>query len=381
MIRALLIDDERLALRQMEKLLANTEGFWVAAACDNPAQAVEAAKKHQPDAVFLDIHMPDMNGLEAAERIHQVSPGSDIVFVTAYDAYALEAFEHNALDYILKPIQRERFMKTVRKLKERLILKAAATRQAGPYRIRTFKSIGYDRGDGHQQSFRWRTAKAQELFAYLLHNRNQVVGKEALLEVLWPESDPKKGMTQLYTTVYQVRQCLKQAPLPEVQILNVSGKDAYILEIGPSALDVEEWEHGIRRLSPVSLENVSEYQRLFELYNGDYLGDCHYGWAENERERLRTIWLHHTAQLAYFYADRGKVVEAVTAYKKLVELQPYYEAGYWGLMKVYYQMGDRTALEACYRELYERVVVELGARLPADIVHWYQNSSPRIQSI
>ena len=91
----------------------------VLAACEDGASAVEALAEHQPDVAFLDIRMPGLSGLEVAESAAGTSPRTQVVFVTAYDQHAVEAFEHGAVDYLLKPLSPERLAATVQRLQSR----------------------------------------------------------------------------------------------------------------------------------------------------------------------------------------------------------------------------------------------------------------------
>jgi two-component system LytT family response regulator len=115
-IRALIVDDEALARKRIKTLLANDSGIEVIGECSDGEKAVEAIHALAPDLVFLDVQMPVMNGFDVIRSI-----GSDripaIIFVTAYDQYALEAFEVHAVDYLLKPFNRARFEKTVTHVK------------------------------------------------------------------------------------------------------------------------------------------------------------------------------------------------------------------------------------------------------------------------
>jgi DNA-binding LytR/AlgR family response regulator len=118
MTTALIADDEpllRAGLR--EALRAAWPALEIVAEAANGAEAVHLAREHQPDFVFLDIEMPLMNGLEAARELKD---GAHVVFVTAYDRYAVEAFERGAVDYVHKPASRERLDETVRRLQSRL---------------------------------------------------------------------------------------------------------------------------------------------------------------------------------------------------------------------------------------------------------------------
>ncbi|MDF2925279.1 MAG: hypothetical protein K0R57_4193 [Paenibacillaceae bacterium] len=372
MIRALLVDDERLALLHLEKMLQELAGIDIIATCTDLAEAMEVAFRQKPDVVFMDIHMPEMNGMRAAELMQEVCPGADIVFVTAYDVYALEAFELNALDYVLKPIQRPRLMKTLQRLEERLPRTEAEISRADETRICCFQSLGYEKNGNPPVSFKWRTTKAQELFAYMLHNRNRFVSKELLLDVLWPDFDPKKAATHLYTTVYQVRQCIKQANL-DVQIHNVSGGEGYSLEMKHVRLDVEEWESGVRESGDGGTYKWVEHQKLFELYAGDYFSDYDYIWAESERQRLRSIWQHYGLQLAESHSYSGRLPEALATYQRLIQIQPYCEEAYWGLMKLYDRLGERPAVEAQFRKLKEIMTEELGIPVPSYVEGWYED--------
>ena len=131
--RALLADDERLMREQLRARLAEVwPGLQIVAEAKNGAEAVELTAQHHPDLVFLDIRMPGISGVEAARRIAQLPAGDDgwdgceIVFITAYDQYAVEAFEQGVVDYVLKPAERERLQVTVDRIKKRLAARRAA---------------------------------------------------------------------------------------------------------------------------------------------------------------------------------------------------------------------------------------------------------------
>jgi DNA-binding LytR/AlgR family response regulator len=114
-IRALIADDEPRARQFLEKLLGEHHEVEVVGLAHGGAQALEMIHALKPDVAFLDIHMPDLSGLEVARLMKGVDMPV-VVFVTAYDRYAVEAFEIAALDYVLKPIRRERLGDTVRRV-------------------------------------------------------------------------------------------------------------------------------------------------------------------------------------------------------------------------------------------------------------------------
>jgi DNA-binding LytR/AlgR family response regulator len=129
-IRALIADDERLMREQLRARLAEVwPELEIVAEARNGTEAVALTQAHQPDLVFLDIRMPGMTGVEAARAIAQLPVdeddaggwgGCEIVFITAYDQYAVEAFEQGVVDYVLKPAERERLTVTVARIRKRL---------------------------------------------------------------------------------------------------------------------------------------------------------------------------------------------------------------------------------------------------------------------
>jgi two-component system LytT family response regulator len=112
-MKAIIIDDERLARQELKNLLAAYKEIEVIAECSDAAQAKEKINELKPDVIFCDIQMPGKTGLELAEEI---SGAVDIVFITAHDEHAIKAFELNAFDYLLKPIQPQRLSETIKKL-------------------------------------------------------------------------------------------------------------------------------------------------------------------------------------------------------------------------------------------------------------------------
>lgn len=113
--KAILIDDEPLALQRLEKLLMPfKEDIEIVAKATNGADAIDVIDELKPDVIFLDIQMPELNGFEVLEKIkHQTF----VIFSTAYDEYALKAFETNSIDYLLKPVDQKRLKKAIDKLK------------------------------------------------------------------------------------------------------------------------------------------------------------------------------------------------------------------------------------------------------------------------
>lgn len=127
-MKAIIVDDERLARKELMSLLANHPEIEIVDEAANPDEAVDKIEKHDPDVVFLDIQMPGKTGFEMLEGMERVP---QVIFTTAYDEFALKAFEYNALDYLLKPIQPERLSESLNKVSIKASKKPAKDQKLG----------------------------------------------------------------------------------------------------------------------------------------------------------------------------------------------------------------------------------------------------------
>lgn len=136
--KTVIVDDERLARREMRRLLADFDRIEVAGEAENLSQAIDLIEAEKPQLVFLDIQLSNENGFDLLEK---TARNFKLIFVTAFDAYAIRAFEVNALDYLLKPVNPERLAKAIARLSEE---KNAEKREARPLEFddRIFLELG-----------------------------------------------------------------------------------------------------------------------------------------------------------------------------------------------------------------------------------------------
>lgn len=360
-MRAILVDDEQLALERLKLLLErDMNGVEVVELCSNSFKAFEMVDKHRPDVVFLDIHMPELDGLKLGERLQAIIPDMEIVFVTGYDHYAVQAFELYALDYIMKPVEPERLRRTVERLQGKLKGKNNnRSKEASTPFIFCFNKIRYQLPGEEPQTIKWRTSKAQELFAYLLHHRDRTIDRSTLIELLWPDFEVSRASQQLYTTIYHIRQTLQKIGLDTVSISSGDLGAGYCLTIGNARVDAEEWENRLKQLGDPKLEHIEEHERVVELCEGHYLGEYEYLWAEHERERLRLLWLSHARSLGKLYMEHGMTQAAIRVNKLIQQRLPDEDETYLTLMKLYDGLGDRGGVEEQHWLLSSRMEREL----------------------
>lgn len=127
--RTIVVDDEPLARQTLRLLLSREADFRVVAECGHGADAIEAIRRERPDVLFLDVQMPEVDGFELLRRLGAEAVPA-LIFVTAFDRYALKAFEQHALDYLLKPFSDERFALVIERVRVRLRERSAASRSA-----------------------------------------------------------------------------------------------------------------------------------------------------------------------------------------------------------------------------------------------------------
>jgi DNA-binding LytR/AlgR family response regulator len=191
-LTALIADDEEPMRAQLRARLASVwPGLRIVAEAANGVGAVAMAREHQPDIAFLDIRMPGMGGIEAARELYD---RCHIVFVTAYDQYALDAFEQGAMDYLLKPVTAERLATTCERLRRRV---EQAPQDIGAQLSQLTQAL---QGSGAKRSYlRWIQA--------------QVGGSLRMVstrEVLFFQSDEKYTRVQTATTELLIRKTLKE---------------------------------------------------------------------------------------------------------------------------------------------------------------------------
>jgi two-component system LytT family response regulator/two-component system response regulator LytT len=119
-LKTIVVDDEQLARDELRYLLEELGGVEIVAQAGNGVEALRVIEEYQPDLVMLDIQMPGLTGFEVARRVFEAGLECQLVFVTAYDQYAIDAFEVNAVDYLLKPVEPERLATAVERVRRRM---------------------------------------------------------------------------------------------------------------------------------------------------------------------------------------------------------------------------------------------------------------------
>lgn len=350
MIKAILIDDEEIALDVMEIVLQEVGGVTVLGKFRLVSEAIAQSEGMQPDLIFLDIEMPETNGLAASAALLAIFPDADIVYVTAHHQYAVDAFDTKAIGYLLKPVVKHRLIKTLEKhteLREKAALRAGSLISSrdsvkSPESSRRTLSLklleSMELYDADGRLFTWRTKKSKELFGYLWHHDGTPVYRYRILEHLWPELDSERAQALFHTTMYYVRNTLKLAGCPDMIGF---GDERYWMRTDEVACDVTRLEELVGRGRP-----TSDAEELLSLYRGDYFETENYSWADSRKYELRAAVIR--------YLESGAELELDALLKerllrRLLELHPYQEKYYDHLALHMTFLGDAAAAEEVNR--------------------------------
>jgi two-component SAPR family response regulator len=296
-------------------MLASLPAVEVVGQFHTPGDALEQVKSLHPDAVFLDVEMPGMNGLELAIKLMDCQEDLQVVFVTAYDDYAVQAFEVNAMDYILKPFDLARLTRAVARLQTASRQLAAANQPPAsqPLASRLTASAvsiqmfgGFSVMNSQGQVIRWTTSKTEELLACLLLN-HRAVAKWPLMDTLWPDADPRRAEQNLYTTIYRLKKTLREQ---QVNLAISVDKGTYRL-ILPETL---AWDVQILRQASKATDRPTMAEAL-AIYHAELLAGRDYRWCYPFRQEMRSLYRHIFVKLVYEYLLAGEDQEALALMK------------------------------------------------------------------
>lgn len=322
MIKAVLVDDEILVLNYLEKIVGETNGMQVIGAFTDPELALIEIPRLEPDVVFLDVDMPELNGIELGTKLMQANCNEKmaIVFVTAYEQYAIHAFELNAIHYILKPVDRQSVDEILNRVyeKKRMDRRKIST----DVQISLFGNMQFRVNDYDSEIM---AAKLEELFALLILHKDMGISKWQIIDILWENSSLEKSQQNLYTMMFRLKKKLLNARI-KVDIQSKNG--IYKLKIDEIYCDVIEFDRLIPEDYLVNNVNLTKAERAIDLYHGDLLEQRDYLWCVPIRERYYQRFLLLVTAVASYYNennDTNKLRKLHQDIKHLLMVEDYEE--------------------------------------------------------
>lgn len=210
MINVLIIDDEKLAIDNLKYHLSKFTKLNIIGGFTDVDEFMKCLQEEDIQLVFMDIEMPEINGLELAEKVYNNYPNIEIVFATAYNQYAVKAFELNAIDYILKPISRKRLETTIERITEKIPL------QNKEKKVSIHCLGGFDIYID-DELIPLKLSKAKEVLCYLINKMGRSVGWMSIADDVWPDVfDDKKLMNNFHVASFSLRNFLKENGINDI---------------------------------------------------------------------------------------------------------------------------------------------------------------------
>ena len=252
-MRILLVDDEKLQLLRLEnackKVLPDNDFLTYT----NPGQAIEENQDNIIDLAFLDIEMPRVNGIQLAKKLKKANPNIKIIFVTAYNEYALEAFKVHASGYITKPVNENKIKEEIEALGNAIELKPSKKLQV--------KCFGNFEVFYNGEPLKFSYKKSKEVFAYLIDREGSAININELNAVLWEEDHP----SYLRNLIADIQTTLK----------NVDADDVFIKRHNECYIDVD-------KVDCDAYEYKKGNPNAIRMYRGEYM--IQYSWPYFDAE-------------------------------------------------------------------------------------------------
>jgi two-component system, LytTR family, response regulator len=366
------VDDERPAIEEMEELLGSSGMIGTIRTYMKSREAYDAIVETKPHVAFIDIQMPGMDGLQMAERLQETAPDTDVVFVTAYEQYALKAFDLAAVDYLLKPVSPERLGVTLNRVYDRLAKSGPARPTEAPDLpngpaaagvIRCFGRLSVRNAEGQQA--RWKTAKVEEMFAYLFLHKE--VSPERIMNDVFPDSEYDRAKTYIHTCIYQIRKGLAAASLSGSISVHYD-RGIYRLETGESTSDLQQLE-AVLSNPETGEDSIKSLEAMMGLYEGELFEGLGSLWVTEKREYYRQKYMGVSLSFldrAAGALSQGKRLEYT---RRLHGLDPLNEATALRVTALYRDMGLIREAKDFFNRFRTSYQNELGMELPRQVMN------------
>lgn len=343
-----LIDDERPCLDELAWLLKQYPDLELAGMDVDPVKVLGSIAENPPDAVFLDIDMPKLDGLELALRIQERCPGVIVIFVTAHAQYALDAFKAHPLDFLLKPVRQARLDDCVTHLRKHYTLLHPEGATKRMLTLRCFGAFEL----ACEIEVKWGTRRVRELLLYLIDRNGSPASKPELLGALFGGQDDKNTLHNLYMTIYRLKSLLDTLD-PEHKLIRLT--EDYTLIIAPGVCDFTDFIRFARNNAVVSEENAAEAARALDLYRGVYLEKESFEWAVESTHEVEAEYERIALGLGSCHIAAGRLQEAERILIELLCRNALCEEAHTLLLDLTLQSGNREIYLGRY-EQYARIL-------------------------
>lgn len=350
-MNVIIVDDDKAMLLAIKKILKKMHDIDTIDTFNNIKEGIDFFNNNKADIAFLDISIKNGNGLDLARSILEKSPDTDIVFITSYREYAVEAFDMSALDYIVKPVSIERVERSVKKaLEKRLLAVEKSFLKEEEISVSFFGGI--DVSSKKSGAVKWISAKSMELFAYLILEEGHSVPKNVIIEEIFYEMPLKNAENYLKTSIYQIRKALESHCSKSVLISN---NGSYKIDLSVFNVDFIDFEKRISKLEEINSLNIKEALYIEKLFLGELLGDKEYYWSSLRKEKYLNLYISLGKRIGEYFLSNGEIDKASYILKRMLRFNQTNEEANSLFMEIFAVQNDKKSLTEHY-ERYTKVL-------------------------
>ncbi|OPH59632.1 hypothetical protein BC351_19310 [Paenibacillus ferrarius] len=359
MLRAIIVDDEELSIKRLKNILIDSGEIEICGMFLNPVEAYEFVKSNPVDVAFLDISMPEINGMKLSGLLFELDASLDVVFVTGHDNYAVQAYDMSAIDYLLKPITTQRMSKTLDKIRKKLRVSSVEPSIA----IHLLNGLKLYRRDQNKAQIKLRSPKTEELFAFLVCKRT--VSREEIIDTLWSGLEPEKAWKNLNSTLYYVRKAISDNKA--VHCIVADRNEIRIDESGVYC-DLYELERLIKKIRLAPTNNAELFEQAEALYTGQLLKGKAYEWASAPMRQLEQNYILLLEAAARLHLQRSEPLKSLHYFGEILKLDALREDVSHEMIRLLIELGRRNEALRQYRILEATLQHELGTKPNPSII-------------
>lgn len=339
-MRAIAVDDEKLGLSRIIRLLNESKYLSYVKGYSDAKGAIENFEVDDADIIFLDIEMPEMNGLMLAEMLMEKKPELEVVFVTAYDKYAVQAFEINAIGYLLKPVESKKINDKIENIlfRQKNLLKV---KKPNLLFIKVFEDFIVSLDEGMSNFVKFRTEKSKELLGYLLSFDGKPVSKNKIVDALWPDMEIERAVKNLHTTCYYIRKNLG------LENLIIRSQNGYSINQEYIISDLHIFCIAIEELSKKNPRIEIIYDSFYK-YSGVYFENEDYLWALDQQGYYEDYFEKMGIFLFKYYQSKKQLDVAENILNHIMTINPISEIACLELIEININKGDIANAKRIY---------------------------------
>lgn len=367
-MKIMLLDDDKASLIIMRNMISKIPEIELAGSFQSTSEAYQFIRNNQVDMAFVDINMPEENGLNFVKRVRLEVSDIIVTFLTAHKEYALEAFEVHAFDYIIKPITHLKLINSIQDAKQRLVLQTVKDYISSKKLVVQCLG-GIEARSANNERVQFTSTKSMELFSYLLLKKGLFVSKWRIIEDVFTGMPPLNAETYLNTTIYKLRKSLEPFGMKSA-IESADG--CYKINMKDIHVDFVEFENNLILYTDFNADNQDKVLNIEKLFLGELFGDKDYYWSLPEKERLTEVYMSFSKKLARYLIESNQITGALQIAKRLVHLNELDEEANCLLMEIYSSQKNRMLLDRQYKRYEEVLKSELGLVPDTIVVNLYE---------